>query len=188
MALGWKNITVARTDCGADVFGLAGFLRDDDLICHDGPLGDVFNAVPLLEHIMNERDMQVKLSGASLGRFGYAPKGMMKRLRCHSNRAPDRRTHRLHRNYRGETPARVSPFQRGHLSQEDSLIFRLAEKRGQNNSGFPSKTSARSHRRAFSLARRQRDRIRQAARMRVLTRRQSSSIACHSSFTLLDFC
>ena len=78
MALGWKNITVARTDCGADVFGLAGFLRDDDLICHDGPLGDVFNAVPLLEHIMNERDMQVKLSGASLGRFGYAPKGMMK--------------------------------------------------------------------------------------------------------------
>ena len=34
MALSWKNITVARTNCGADVFGLAGFLRDDDLICH----------------------------------------------------------------------------------------------------------------------------------------------------------
>lgn len=33
MALGWKNITVARTNCGADVFGLAGFLGDDDLIC-----------------------------------------------------------------------------------------------------------------------------------------------------------
>ena len=33
MALCWKNITVARTNCGADVFGLAGFLRDDDLIC-----------------------------------------------------------------------------------------------------------------------------------------------------------
>ena len=115
MALGWKNITVARTDCGADVFGLAGFLRDDDLICHDGPLGDVFNAVPLLEHIMNERDMQVKLSGASLGRFGYAPKGMMKRLRCHSNRAPDRRTHRLPWNYRGEAPERVPTFQRGHI-------------------------------------------------------------------------
>jgi hypothetical protein len=27
---------------------------------------------------MNEKDMQVKLSRASLGRFGYAPKGMMK--------------------------------------------------------------------------------------------------------------
>ena len=38
MALSWKNITLARTNCGADVFGLAGFLRDDDLICHDGPL------------------------------------------------------------------------------------------------------------------------------------------------------
>jgi hypothetical protein len=27
---------------------------------------------------MNEKDMQVKLSRPSLGRFGYAPKGMMK--------------------------------------------------------------------------------------------------------------
>ena len=41
MALSWKNITVARTNCGADVFGLACFLRDDDLICHDGPLGRI---------------------------------------------------------------------------------------------------------------------------------------------------
>lgn len=41
MALSWKNITVARTNCGADVFGLAGFLRDDDLICHDGLIGRV---------------------------------------------------------------------------------------------------------------------------------------------------
>jgi glycine cleavage system aminomethyltransferase T len=39
MALSWKNITVARTNCGADVFGLACFLRDDDLICHDGLFG-----------------------------------------------------------------------------------------------------------------------------------------------------
>ena len=39
MALSWKNITVARTDSGANVFGLARFLRDDDLICHDGPIG-----------------------------------------------------------------------------------------------------------------------------------------------------
>ena len=39
MALCWKNITVARTNCGTNVFGLAGFLGDDDLICHDDPLG-----------------------------------------------------------------------------------------------------------------------------------------------------
>ena len=44
MALSWKNITVARTNCGADVFGLAGFLRDDDLICHDGPFGRIDSA------------------------------------------------------------------------------------------------------------------------------------------------
>ena len=39
MALSWKNVTVARTNGCADVFCLAGFLRDDDLICHDGPFG-----------------------------------------------------------------------------------------------------------------------------------------------------
>src|SRR6478735_2858791 len=27
MALSWKNITVARTNCSADVFGLTGFLQ-----------------------------------------------------------------------------------------------------------------------------------------------------------------
>ena len=43
MALSWKNIAVARTNCGADVLGLAGFLRDDDLICHDGPLGRMYS-------------------------------------------------------------------------------------------------------------------------------------------------
>ena len=59
MALSWKNIAVARTNCGADVLGLAGFLRDDDLICHYGPLGkDGFNDVPLLEHIMNKVEVQ----------------------------------------------------------------------------------------------------------------------------------
>src|SRR6202521_6060741 len=40
---------------------------------------------------------------------------------------------------------------------------------------------------SYVPARLQCDRSRQAARMRVLTRRQSSSIACHSTFTLLDF-
>jgi hypothetical protein len=57
MALSWKNITVARTNRGADVLGLAGFLRDDDLICHDGPLG---RSNLTAEHIMNTRDVQVK--------------------------------------------------------------------------------------------------------------------------------
>ena len=36
MAFGRENVSVARTDGGADVFRLAGFLRDDDLISHDG--------------------------------------------------------------------------------------------------------------------------------------------------------
>ncbi len=36
MALGRKNGSVARTNSGADVFGLASFLGDDDLISHDG--------------------------------------------------------------------------------------------------------------------------------------------------------
>ena len=40
MALGWENVSITRTNGGADIFGLAGFLCDDDLICHDGPLGE----------------------------------------------------------------------------------------------------------------------------------------------------
>ena len=36
MTFGWKDFSVARTDGGAHVFGLAGFLRDDDLIGHAG--------------------------------------------------------------------------------------------------------------------------------------------------------
>ena len=34
MALGREYISVARTNGGADVFCLAGFLRDDNLIHH----------------------------------------------------------------------------------------------------------------------------------------------------------
>ena len=34
MAFGRENISVARTNGSADVFCLAGFLRDDNLICH----------------------------------------------------------------------------------------------------------------------------------------------------------
>ena len=44
MALSWKNIAIARTNCGADVFGLAGFLRDDDLICMTAHLGGRISA------------------------------------------------------------------------------------------------------------------------------------------------
>src|SRR4051794_25534909 len=53
MTLGRKDFSVSRTDGGANVFRLAGFLRDDDLIDHDG-LGwtDRFDAAEL-EHIAN---------------------------------------------------------------------------------------------------------------------------------------
>ena len=41
MALGRKDISVARTNGGADVFCLAGFLGDDDLLRHvGGSIGD----------------------------------------------------------------------------------------------------------------------------------------------------
>jgi len=36
MPLGGKDFSVTRTDCGANVFRLGGFFRDDDLIGHDG--------------------------------------------------------------------------------------------------------------------------------------------------------
>src|ERR1700704_206439 len=35
MSLGRKDFSETRTDGGADVFGLAGFFRDDDLIGHN---------------------------------------------------------------------------------------------------------------------------------------------------------
>ena len=38
MTLGRKDFSKTRPDSGAHVFGLAGFLRDDDLIGHDGLL------------------------------------------------------------------------------------------------------------------------------------------------------
>ena len=34
MAFGWEDVTLARTHGDADVFRLAGFLGDDDLISH----------------------------------------------------------------------------------------------------------------------------------------------------------
>jgi hypothetical protein len=47
MALGRENVSVTRTNGGADVFGLAGFLRDDDLISHNGSFGRIDLAAPL---------------------------------------------------------------------------------------------------------------------------------------------
>jgi hypothetical protein len=38
MAFGREDVSVARTHGGADIFGLAGFLRDDDLIGHNDSL------------------------------------------------------------------------------------------------------------------------------------------------------
>src|ERR1700719_4605467 len=37
MTLGRQHVSVARTNGGADVFSLAGFLRDDNLINHGSP-------------------------------------------------------------------------------------------------------------------------------------------------------
>jgi hypothetical protein len=39
MTLSRKDFSVTSTHGGADVFGLAGFLRDDDLIGHNGSFG-----------------------------------------------------------------------------------------------------------------------------------------------------
>src|ERR1700722_11439755 len=44
MALGREDFSVTRTDGDADVFGLAGFFRDDDLISHDGSLKTIDSA------------------------------------------------------------------------------------------------------------------------------------------------
>ena len=36
MTFGRKDVPITRPDGGANVFGLAEFLRDDDLVSHDG--------------------------------------------------------------------------------------------------------------------------------------------------------
>ena len=52
MSLGRKDFSVPRTDGSADVFGLAGFLRDDDLIGHIGSFRRIDSGER--EHIANE--------------------------------------------------------------------------------------------------------------------------------------
>ena len=39
MTFGRKDVPITRTDGGANVFGLVEFLRDDDLVSHDGLVG-----------------------------------------------------------------------------------------------------------------------------------------------------
>src|SRR5215469_2504692 len=39
MSLGWKDVTVTRTNGGADIFRLAVLFGDDNLIRHQGPFG-----------------------------------------------------------------------------------------------------------------------------------------------------
>ena len=78
MALCWKNITVARTNCGADIFGLAGFLRDDDLISHDDPLGKRYLTAQLTkEHIENI----IGRSGQAVGVRPWLKSPIMSRCR-----------------------------------------------------------------------------------------------------------
>ena len=50
MALGREDVAVAGTDGGPHVLRLAGFLRDDDLISHNGSLARIGEAC---EHIVN---------------------------------------------------------------------------------------------------------------------------------------
>ena len=46
MALGWENVSVTRPHGSADVFRLAGFLRDDNLISHIGLFGRIVSTAP----------------------------------------------------------------------------------------------------------------------------------------------
>src|SRR4029079_9462410 len=54
MTLGGKDFSVAGTDGGAYVFGLAGFLRDDDLIGHNGSFRRIDSTGAKREHIANK--------------------------------------------------------------------------------------------------------------------------------------
>jgi hypothetical protein len=58
MTLGWKDFSVPRTDGDADVFGLAGFLRDDNLIGHIGSFRRIDSTAARREHIANDMASQ----------------------------------------------------------------------------------------------------------------------------------
>ena len=54
MTLGREDFSVTTTNRGADVFGLAGFFSDDDLIGHNGSFRRTDSRPASIEHIVNE--------------------------------------------------------------------------------------------------------------------------------------
>ncbi len=62
-----EDFSVTRTDAGADVFRLAGFFRDDDLIGHNGSFRRTDSTAETAEHIVNKIASQALLCwGGSL--------------------------------------------------------------------------------------------------------------------------
>ena len=66
MSLGREDRSVARTHGSTDVFGLAGFLCDDDLISHDSSFRRIDEP---LEHTANKMVSQAAPIGAASGRI-----------------------------------------------------------------------------------------------------------------------
>src|SRR6476619_3331416 len=61
MAFGREDVSVAKSDGSADVFGLAGFLRDNNLISHSGSFGRIGATTPM-ERTVNTASSQVAKS------------------------------------------------------------------------------------------------------------------------------
>jgi len=70
MALGRKNVSVARANSGPDIFRLAGLLGDDNLIRHE-LLAWRIGSEPL-EHIVNQLASQATF--CPFDSWGHAPK------------------------------------------------------------------------------------------------------------------
>ena len=73
MTLGRKDVSVTRTNCGADVFRLAGFLRDDNLIGHNGSFRRTDSTAAKREHIANEIAPEAVSNSPSLRIPGVTP-------------------------------------------------------------------------------------------------------------------
>jgi hypothetical protein len=71
MAFGREDVSVARSDGSADVFGLAGFLRDNNLISHNGSFG--IAATTPIEHTENSASSQVARRTAPPHAWGASP-------------------------------------------------------------------------------------------------------------------
>src|ERR1700682_4899339 len=61
MALGRKNVSVARTNGRADIFRLAGLLGDDSLIRHEGLVSRIGSRAQPQERIVNSHLSQATL-------------------------------------------------------------------------------------------------------------------------------